>query len=188
VLLSACSSFRKSSAPAEKAPRPAPETKVKRVTTPVKRPEKKQPKQSQAVWHLIYPANVEFTLIHQETKKKEFIRIETTLSDIDLPAGHYNIESLNVGEEKFDYLEGEELFQFEIKKNAPTYVGSYVVECPKIGTLHFAELRKMKFFNRLKFTGNSGPCEVIVGNDLNNVRRAWSKIEKKPGSKLLLGF
>jgi hypothetical protein len=195
VLLSNCTSFRKSPEPVKtQTPRPAPEKKVKRVTTPVKRPEKKQDKQekqkkrSRAVWHLIYPADVEFVLTNRETNKKEFIRVETTLSDIELPAGHYNVDAVIVGDEKFDSLDGEEVFQFEIKKKAPTYIGSYVVECPKIGTLHFAELRKMKFFNRFNFTGNSGACEMIVGNDHENVRRAWSKLENKPGSKLLLGF
>jgi hypothetical protein len=185
VLFTGCASFRKA---VESTPAPAPEKKVKRITTPVKKPEKKTAKVSQAVWHLISPGALEFTIFHQETKKKEHIRVETTLSDIDLPPGHYYIDSINVGEERYDSLDGDELFQFEIKKKSPTYIGSYVVECPKVGTLHFAELRKMKFFNRLRFTGNSGPCEMIVGNDLVNVRRAWSKIEKRPASKLLLGF
>jgi hypothetical protein len=131
---------------------------------------------------------LEFGLHHQETGKKELIRVETTLSDIELPAGHYNIESLVVGSERYDSLEGEELFQFEIKKDSPTYIGSYVVECPKVGPPHFTHLKKMKFFNRVNFTGNTGTCELIVGNDLINVRRAWGKLEKKPPSKLQIGF
>lgn len=164
---------------------------MRRVTSPVKKPAKPTqpaPKESQAVWHLIQPMEVEFVLRHRESNKIENIRAETTLSEIDLPIGNYNIEALMVGAERYDALEGEELFQFEIKKKSPTYVGSYVVECPKVGSLHMVELRKMKFFNRLNFTGNSGTCELIVGNDLENVRRAWSKLENKPGSKLQLGF
>lgn len=184
IFLSSCASFRKTE-PVK--PGPVHADKVKRVTNPVKKAEKSIRK-SRAVWHLIYPADIEFALYHRESGKKEYIRVETTLSDIELPAGHYNIESVAVGAEKYDALEGQELFQFEIKKKSPTYIGSFVVECPKVGTLHFTELKKMKFFNRLNFTGNNGACEMIVGNDLDNVRRAWSKIEKKPGSKLLLGF
>ena len=145
-------------------------------------------KQSQAVWHLIQPTDLEFVLRHRESNKLEYIRVETTLSEIELPTGHYNIESIIVGSERFDALEGQELFQFEIKPKSPTYIGSYVIECPKVGTLHMGELRKMSFFNRLNFTGNNGTCEMIVGNDLVNVRKAWSKLEKKPGSKLQLGF
>ena len=189
TLLSGCASFR-TPEPPQKAPAQK-EQRVRRVTNPVKRPEKR-PKgkvvQSRAVWHVIYPSEVEFVLVHQESGKKEFIRVETTLSDLELPAGVYNIQAVIVGQDKFEALEGQELFQFEIKKKSPTYIGSYVVECPKVGTLHFAELRKMSFFNRLNFTGNNGACEMIVGNDLANVRRAWSKLEKKPGSKLQLGF
>ncbi len=184
IFLSSCASFRKTE-PVK--PGPVHADKVKRVTNPVKKAEKSIRK-SRAVWHLIYPADIEFALYHRESGKKEYIRVETTLSDIELPAGHYNIESVAVGAEKYDALEGQELFQFEIKKKSPTYIGSFVVECPKVGTLHFTELKKMKFFNRLNFTGNNGACEMIVGNDLDNVRGAWSKIEKKPGSKLLLGF
>jgi hypothetical protein len=184
IFLPGCASFRK---PEPVKPGPALAERVKRVTKPVKKAEKSIRK-SRAVWHLIYPADIEFALYHRESGKKEYIRVETTLSDIELPAGHYNIESVAVGAEKYDALEGQELFQFEIKKKSPTYIGSFVVECPKVGTLHFTELKKMKFFNRLNFTGNNGACEMIVGNDLDNVRKAWSKIEKKPGSKLLLGF
>ncbi len=185
MLLHSCASFRK---PEPVNVAKSNDKKVKRVTTPVKKAHKKTLKISQAVWHLIYPAEMEFSLIHQETGKKDIIQVETTLSHIDLPAGFYNIEALEVGTEKFEALEGQELFQFEIKKNSPTYIGSFVVECPKVGTLHFSELRKMKFFNRLNFTGDSGACELIVGNDIENVRRAWAKLEKKPASRLQLGF
>lgn len=187
ILAQSCASFRVPQPVKKTIPQ---EKKVKRVTSPVVKAPKasKTVKTSQAVWHLIYPENIEFGLHHQETGKKELIRVETTLSDIELPAGHYNIESITVGMEKYDSLEGEELFQFEIKKKSPTYVGSYVVECPKVGTLHFTHLKQMKFFNRLNFTGISGTCELIVGNDLANVRRAWGKLEKKPASKLLIGF
>ncbi len=187
LILQGCASFR--------VPEPVKKTvpqdkKVKRVTNPVIKAAKtaKSVKTSQAVWHLIYPEYIEFGVHHQESGRKELIRIETTLSDIELPAGHYNIESVIVGPERYDSLEGQELFQFEIKKNSPTYIGSYVVECPKVGPLHFSHLKQMKFFNRLNFTGISGTCELIVGNDLINVRRAWGKLEKKPSSKLLLGF
>jgi hypothetical protein len=187
ILVQGCASFR--------APQPfkktiSQEKKAKRVTNPVLKAPKsaKRVKTSQAVWHLIFPVYLEFGLHHQETGKKELIRVETTLSDIELPAGHYNIESLVVGSERYDSLEGEELFQFEIKKDSPTYIGSYVVECPKVGPPHFTHLKKMKFFNRVNFTGNTGTCELIVGNDLINVRRAWGKLEKKPPSKLQIGF
>lgn len=188
-LLSGCANFRKPE-PVQKTP-VVKEERVRRVTTPVKKPSVKvgvKKAVSRAVWHLIYPSTVEFVLRHHETNNNEYIRVETTLSDLELPIGHYTIEAVIVGTEKFEALEGQEMFQFEIKKKAPTYIGSYVVECPKVGTLHFAELRKMSFFNRLNFTGNTGACEMIVGNDLANVRRAWSKIEKRPGSKLQLGF
>lgn len=185
LLLDACSSFRPK-VPVKEKP-PVTEKRERKITIPVKKPLDKT-KKSQAVWHLIYPEFVEFTLVHHATGKKEYIRVETTLSSLDLPEGQWNIESMSVGEQKYDALEGQETFQFEIKKNAPTYVGSYVIECPKVGSLHFAELRRMKFFNRLNFTGETGTCELIVGNDLVNVRRAWAKLEKKPGSKLLLGF
>lgn len=188
IFLSSCASFR--TPEPVKAPVSG-EKRVKRVTKPVIKAAKKAEKgskKSQAVWHLIYPLEVEFALSHQPSGKKEYIRVETTLSDIELPSGQYNVESIMVGEEKYDALEGQELFQFEIKKKSPTYIGTFVIECPKVGTLHLSELRKMKFFNRLNFTGNNGVCEMIVGNDIDNVRRAWSKLEKKPGSKLLLGF
>lgn len=191
ILFHSCASFRKPPEPVQKTPVVLKEERVRRVTNPVKKKEKKSKEVkalSRAVWHLIYPADVEFVLRHDETNKNEYVKVETTLSDLELPVGHYTIEAVMVGEEKFEALEGQEMFSFEIKKKAPTYIGSYVVECPKVGTLHFAELRKMAFFNRLNFTGPTGACEMIVGNDLANVRRAWSRIERRPGSKLQIGF
>lgn len=187
ILLHSCTSFRVSEPVKKTIPQ---DKKAKRVTTPVFSSPMaiKALKTSQAVWHLIYPDSIEFGLLHHETGKKELIRVETVLSDIELPPGHYNIESIVVGTEKYESLEGEELFEFEIKRNTPTYIGSYVVECPKVGPLHFSDLKKMKFFNRLRFTGITGSCELIVGNNLVNVRRAWGKLEKKPSSKLQIGF
>lgn len=187
IFVSACASYRKTEP--TRPVQAAVEKKERRVTKPVKKVRKSGPVRSQAVWHLIYPSDaVEFALVHQGSGKKEFIRVETTLSEIDLPTGLYSIEAMVVGNEKFEALEGQELFQFEIKKKSPTYIGSYVVECPKVGSLHMGELRKMKFFNRLNFTGETGVCELIVGNDLDNVRRAWSKLEKKSGRLLQIGF
>lgn len=187
-LLGGCASFRQPEPPKKVAP-PV-QVREKRVTTPVKRPVAKRPSQvqSRAVWHLISPQIMELVLRHQESGKNEFIRVETTLSDLELPPGLYRIESVIVGGEKYDALEGQELFQFEVSKKAPTYIGSYVIECPKVGPVHLDELRKMKFFNRLNFTGQPGACEMIVGNDLPNVRRAWSRLERVPGTKLQLGF
>lgn len=187
-ILGACASYR-TPVPPKKATAPVVK-KVGRVTTPVKKPLELSGKSSgsRGVWHLIFPLELEFVLRHRASGKVEFVRVETTLSDLELPSGSYVVESLIFGPEKFDALEGQELFSFEIKKKSPTYVGSYVIECPKVSPERFSVLRRMKFFNRLNFTGDTGACEMVVGNDLEDVRRAWSRLEKKPASKLLLGF
>lgn len=172
-----CTSFRESTT-----------TKpVKKVQAPIKKSMTKKPSKGNAVWHLLYPAEVELFLVH-ESGKKELIRIETNLSDIDLDKGHWQVEGLIWNGSEYEALAEGAKFEFLLQQKAPSYVGSFVVECPKVEAVNMKEIRKMEFFNRFSFTSPQGTCEMLVGNDLIKVRKAWSKLEKSSPKKLLLGF
>lgn len=136
---------------------------------------------------MVHPESAELYLQH-ESGSTELIRVETKLSDINLTPGSWQIIGLVWQGQEYDSLEEGAKFEFTILEKAPSYVGSFVVQCPKVEPENLSEIRKMEFFNRFQFTSPQGTCEMLVGNDIVKVRRAWSKLEKVPPKRLQLAF
>lgn len=183
LLFIQCSSPQKT----EKKPLPS----AKKATSVVKKtppkPRSGKGLQGNAVWYLSYPEVVEIHLQH-EKGKKELIRIETKLSDLNLLPGNWQVRAITVDGKTFEPLVTGSKFNFQVKKNRPAYLGSYFIECPKLRRNNLQAVKRMEFFNRFPFTSIHGTCEMVVGNDLKRVRRAWSSLTKRPESKLSLGF
>lgn len=138
------------------------------------------------VWHLVSPAITEILLEH-EKGLQELIRIDTTLSELTLNPGRWKVMGvIHQGVEYESLVEGGK-FSFQVEKNVSSYVGSFLVDCPRVRG-HQQTLKKMQFFNRYHFTSPHGTCELIVGNDLPKVRRAWGRLVRLPGTQLRLGF
>lgn len=178
LLTFSCTSYRESTT--------KPVTKSK-SRAPIKKSMTKKPSKGNAVWHLLSPSEIEFFLTH-ESGKKELVRIETNLSDIEMEKGAWLITGLIWNGQEYEALDEGAKFEFLLHKKNPAYVGSFVVHCPKVPLENMKEIRKMEFFNRFNFTSSAGTCEMLVGNDLPKVRKAWSKLEKVPASRLQLGF
>lgn len=158
-----------------------------KVRRPVKKSQTKRPSKGNAVWHLVYPQSVELLLVH-ESGDSELIRIDTRLSDLNLSPGNWHIQGVVSEGLEYEALEQESKFDFKIHPKGPSYVGSFFIECPGVKKKNLSEVRKMEFFHRYKFTSLHGTCEMVVGNDLKRVRRAWSRLEKVPASRLRLAF
>jgi hypothetical protein len=163
-------------------------------SAPVKSPQKrplaptKRGNHTEALWHLVAPESLELVIERGRDRKQEVILIQSVLSGLRLPAGDWSIVAVVHRGKRLPATLGLGEFNFHLEKGAATYVGSYVLECPVVSNRHLPELRRMKFFNRFKFTAGDDHCELIVGNDHEKVSRAWSRLVKAPASKLLLGF
>lgn len=185
LTLISCSILERKHTPAPKkqTPRPSLEKKPSVVTS-----KSKTAPRGEAVWHLVSPLGIELAISHVATGKKELLKIETNLSEIDLLPGQWVVSGFVLDGQTYEALSDRPQFTFELKGRDQVYVGSYVIECPKIGEANLSELRKMKFFSRYSFSNERGPCEMVVGDDLVNVRREWAKLEKSSAKKLRLGF
>lgn len=173
----------------EKKKAPVPTTKgsgIVRKTAPKPRVTPKGG-QGNAVWYLAYPAAVEIHLEH-EKGQKEILQLVETLSEISLLPGSWQVRGLSVEGKFFEPLATGAKFNFQIQKDSPSYLGSYFVECPRLKRDNLRSVKKMEFFNRFPFTSIHGTCELVVGNDLRRVRRAWSTLTKLPAKRLNLGF
>ncbi len=140
------------------------------------------------VWHLIDPLGLELKLFNIDDKKEETILVETALSRIELAPGHWQIIGFKYQGQNFNVLNTSERFIFRVKNKAVTYAGSIVVQCPKVGSLHHAELKEMSFFNRYHFGSEQNLCEMIVGNKFKAVKRALGALDKNSKLPLIRGF
>lgn len=141
------------------------------------------------VWHLIDPVGIELKLLNIDDQKEEIIKIETSLSQVELPIGHWQIVGFKIlGGEPYNVLNTSERFIFKVKNNKRTYGGSLLVQCPKIGTQFHSELKEMSFFNRYYFSSSQNLCEMIVGNKFKSVKRALEALDKKSKLPLIQGF
>lgn len=143
--------------------------------------------QGNAVWYLSYPETVEIHLQH-EKGLREILTIETKLSDLTLIPGNWQVRALSVDGKMYEALVTGAKFNFQIKKNKSSYLGSYFIECPRLRKNNLQTVKKIEFFNRFPFTSSFGTCEMVVGNDLKRVRKAWSALTKLPQKDLSLGF
>lgn len=165
----------------------SPKKAEKRVWRPQKKSQTRKVSQGNAVWHLVSPEIIELFLIH-EKGQSELIRIDTPLSDLTLAPGNWQVQGVVVDGVEFEALEQGAKFTFNVDRKRPSYVGSFVVECPRVSSSKIRPVKKMEFFNRFSFTSLQGTCEMLVGNDLKRVSRAWARLEKLPPSRLRLGF
>jgi hypothetical protein len=183
MLFNQCSRVPKTEKKIPSPPKKA--TTVVKKTTPQPRAGKGH--QGNAVWFLSFPETVEIHLQH-EGGQKEVLKIETKLSDLTLAPGNWKVRALSVDGKIYEPLVTGAKFNFQIHKNRPSYLGSYFIECPRLRKNNLKAVKRMEFFNRFPFTSSHGTCEMVVGNDLNRVRKAWSSLTKLPPKQLNLGF
>jgi hypothetical protein len=186
ALVVSCTTPRKSSNQS-KAKTPV----LRKIKTPVRTTKTQKPKKGNtkgnAVWHLIYPDAVELYLQHANGTT-ELIKIETKLSDINLTPGTWQVIGIVWAGQEYEALDEGAKFEFTLKPKSSNYVGSYVIQCPKVENQNMGQIRKMEFFNRFQFTSEQGTCEMLVGNGLSKVRKAWSHLQKTKPKNLRLAF
>jgi hypothetical protein len=186
TLFSSCSILKPKSAMA-----PAKIEPKSRLGTPSSAPETtpKKVRLSKAVWHLIEPLGLEVQVTSLDKKIIETISIDKTLSQIEMDPGDWQISGFTLDGKKFEILEHSKHFGFKLKKNAPAYAGSIIVQCPTVGKKYVDELKKMSFFNRLSFKNGNNLCEMVVGDQYRSVKKVWEKLSPdKKKTRLTMGF
>jgi hypothetical protein len=186
TLLSSCSVLKSKSAmpPGKKEPKT-------RAAAPVSTPETapKKVRLSKAIWHLIEPLGLEIQVTSLDKKLIETITIDKTISQVEMDPGDWQITGFTLDGKKFEILEHSKNFGFKLKKNAPAYAGSIIVQCPTVGKTYVEELKKMSFFNRLSFKNGNNLCEMVVGDQYKTVKKVWENLSPdKKKTKITMGF
>jgi hypothetical protein len=185
LFLNGCAHFQR--------PKPAPRTTSPVVKKPTQRkvvPFKAKPageKKTLAVFHLVSPQTVELSLESVEGDRSEKILVDKTLSQVEIEPGEWRVMAITSGDKTYQTLNPVQAFTFRIQAHDANYVGSYILQCPRVGSEHLGQMKQMSFFNRYVYGQEAGLCEMVVGNDFQKVQRAWLKINKKNHS-LKLGF
>jgi hypothetical protein len=142
---------------------------------------------TRAVFHIISPLGVELALFHIESKKEVKVHVDKTLSQVELPEGHWEVRGFVLKGKSYKMMKTSKQFVLNVKKNKKSYVGSYIFQCPKVDQSHIKELKKLSFFNRYPYSSNTGLCELVVGSDYEKVNKVWLGL-KKDQTPLTLGF
>lgn len=186
LFLSSCAAFKRSSKPVSKTPAPAIKKPTQRKVVPFK-PKAVGEKKTLAVFHLISPQSIELYLETIEGDRSEKILVDKALSQVEIGPGEWKVVAFTLGEKTYQTLTSGPPFSFKTQALESTYVGSYILQCPKVGPEHLSQMKQLSFFNRYAFGQEVGLCELVVGNGFQKVNRAWLKINKKK-HPLKLGF
>ncbi len=143
---------------------------------------------TRAIFHIIEPVGIELILFHVDQQREEKVLVDKTLSQIGMIPGHWQVMGFVHQGQRYDFMNEGQKFVFSLRPGKFSYVGSYIIQCPKVGTGHGKQLKKMTFFNRYPFRSNSKLCELVVGNDFSNVNRVWTQLSTTKQKRLILGF
>lgn len=139
------------------------------------------------VFHIIHPVDVEISFQNVETKKIKKLIFKDALSQVEMPAGHWQVNGFSIGGQSFELMNTSKKFIFLIKTKKTTYAGSYIFQCPKVSGEYLREMKKMTFFNRYPFRSKTGLCELVVGSAYDIVNKVWVESDKEHRA-LNLGF
>jgi hypothetical protein len=169
----------------QKFDKPAPQATASLTKTDKK---SKELGKTRAIFHIIEPVGVELILFHVDDQREEKVLVDKTLSQIGMTPGHWQVKGFVLQGRRFEFMNDGQKFIFTLKPGKFSYVGSYLIQCPKVGPQHGKQLKKMSFFNRYPFRSNSKLCELVVGSDFENVNRVWTQLNSAKKKRLTLGF
>lgn len=163
-----------------------PEEDTKPVTAKVEKP--KVPLTKGAVWGLFSPGQITLQFKNVDSRMNLSVVIEEGVTVHPVSPGHWELTGYEQNGKSFTSMNISKKFVMRIKSNSLTYAGTILTGCPKIESKDNKHLVGMRFFNRYPFSGGTGICEMVVGNDLASVRVHLKKERKSKKLNLVMGF
>jgi hypothetical protein len=141
-----------------------------------------------AVWGLFGPEQITLQFKNVDNGTNLSVVIEEGVTVHPVTPGHYELTGYEQNGKSYTSMNISKKFVMRIKSNSLTYAGTILTGCPKIESKDFTLLKGMRFFNRYPFSGGTGLCEMVVGNDLASVRVHLKKERKSKKLNLVMGF
>lgn len=161
---------------------------VTEAASPVKEAKTEALRTRGVAWDLIEAEQLTLQFKNVDTDSNLSVVIEKGVSIHPVSAGHWELTGFEISGRSYTSMNISKKFVMRVKSNSLVYGGSVLIGCPKIGPKDFKLLKNMKFFNRYPFSGTSGLCEVVIGNNLAGVRTHLKNIHKSKKLKLDMGF
>jgi hypothetical protein len=140
------------------------------------------------MWDLLTGEQITLQLKNLDDGSKLSVTVSSGVSVHQIKPGHWELTGYEENGRSYTSMNTSKKFIIRIRSKGLVYAGSIIVRCPSITTKDFKLLKSMKFFNRYPFSGNIGLCEMVVGNDLSNVRMKLKNKSKLKKLNIGMGF
>lgn len=185
-LLSGCASYHGGNGANSQKPSTSRTVKLK-TTTPLPAKPIKEIK-SGVVWEVLSDKSLTLQFTNVDTESYMTVVIEKGLSKRSFPVGHWELTGFEENGNSFLSMNTSKKFVFRSKEKSLNYGGTILVGCPSISKDSIGILKQMKFFNRYPFSGTSGICEVVIGDNFEAVLSELKKSQRSKKLSLIMGF
>lgn len=151
-------------------------------------PEAKLSSVPSSVWYLEHDVALNLIVQNMDSKEVKEIKLIPGLNQLPLKNGFWRLQKMKSNRGSYSSVTSDKKFIFTVKKGMHTYTGTLLWGCPKIPNSKLSVLKGMKFFNRFTFFQGQKLCELIVGNNFDQVQEAFQKRYKNKGLKLANGL
>lgn len=185
LVLAGCASYHGTSVPSQ---RPVSSKPKKQKTATISETTPKKESTTGMVFELINETSLTLQFKNVDDESYMTVVIEKDLSQKSFPVGHWELTGFEENGHSFVSMNTTKKFVLRSKENSLNYGGTILVGCPSIPKDSTKILKQMKFFDRYPFSGPTGICEMVVGDNFAAVRSALKKARKSKQLKLIMGF
>lgn len=141
-----------------------------------------------ALWELLAPEKLVLHFRNLETDLSVSLILNKGINNHFLNTGHWELTGIDFHEISYRSMNVSKKFVLKIRSNVQTYAGSLLAVCPRASKKESKFLKKMKFFDRYPFSSSFGLCELVVGDNRDDLQKRLRKEKKFKGLNLQSGF
>jgi hypothetical protein len=141
-----------------------------------------------AVWELLSPDYAVLHFKNVENNRSVSLVMNKGINSHFLNSGHWELIGFDLDGISYKAMNVSKKFILNISSRVQTYSGSVLAECPRVTKKAGKYLKRMKFFDRYPFSSSYGLCEIVVGDNKDEVQRSLMKEKKFKSLNLQNGF
>lgn len=138
---------------------------------------KKRMARKRIIFELVKDARIELFFKSLDDGSKTRVLLEKGINYRKVPAGDWELSGFMVKQKKFSLIGQSKKFVLRIRPNKEIYAGSYLLGCPVLEQERSSYLKKFSFFNRYHYSYKTNICEMVIGDNLRELKIHSSKPE-----------
>lgn len=140
------------------------------------------------VWEVLSENEIILQFRNVDTKSNLNVVVQKGVSVHSIRPGHWELTGFSEKGKSFTSMNVSKKFVMKVSPKSLVYGGSLLTGCPAIENKDFRLLKNMQFFNRYPFSGGTGLCEMVIGNNLAGVRSQLKNSRKTKTLNPVMGF